>query len=79
MPTLIVFVAFIFGSWRLVAGARRRFQIEEDRDGLRIAGAVQASLVVAIVSANFLSVQITVPLWLLGGIAATLALESRRE
>ena len=43
------------------------FQASEDADGLRLAAAVQASLVVAIVSANFLSVQITVPLWLLGG------------
>jgi putative inorganic carbon (HCO3(-)) transporter len=77
VPTLLVFVGFIFGSWRLTARARRHFQAADDVDGLRIAAAVQASLVVAIVSANFLSVQITVPLWLLGGIAAVLALERR--
>jgi hypothetical protein len=39
-----------------------------------VTAAVQASLVVAIVSANFLSVQTSVPLWLLGGLAAVLAL-----
>jgi hypothetical protein len=32
--------------------------------------------VVAIVSANFLSVQITIPLWLLAGIAAVLAYQA---
>ena len=67
VPTLIAFLAFIAGSWRLTARARRRFEAHEDVDGLRLVAAVQASLVVAIVSANFLSVQITVPLWLLGG------------
>src|SRR4051794_14571556 len=75
VPTLAAFLAFIAGSWRLVARARRRFLAAEDADGLRLAASVQASLVVAIVSANFLSVQITVPLWLLGAIAAVLALE----
>jgi putative inorganic carbon (HCO3(-)) transporter len=75
VPTLAVFLAFIAGSWRLVARARRQFLVAEDVDGLRLATAVQASLVVAIVAANFLSVQITAPLWLLGGIAAVLALQ----
>jgi O-antigen ligase len=76
IPTLAVFLAFIAGSWRLTARARRAFQADEDRDGLRIAAATQASLVAAIVSANFLSVQITAPIWLLGGIAAVLALSA---
>src|SRR3954452_994710 len=75
VPTLAVFVAFIAGSWRLVARARRRFLAADDKDGVRLTAAVQASLVVAIVSANFLSVQITAPLWLLGAIAAVLAFE----
>src|SRR3954469_5413845 len=75
VPTLAAFLAFIAGSWRLVARARRQFLVAEDVDGLRLATAVQASLVVAIVAANFLSVQITAPLWLLGGIAAVLALQ----
>ena len=73
VPTLIAFIALIFGSWRLLARARVRFQVSETTsDGLRIVAATQASLVVAIVSANFLSVQITIPLWLLAGIAAVL-------
>jgi putative inorganic carbon (HCO3(-)) transporter len=72
LPTFVAFIALIFGSWRLLARARTRFRDIDDRDGLRIVAATQASLVVAIVSANFLSVQITIPLWLLAGIAAVL-------
>lgn len=77
LPTLIAFVAFLAGSWRLTVRARRRMQMADDADGLRLVAAVQAALVAAIVSANFLSVQITVPMWLLGGIAAVLAYERR--
>jgi putative inorganic carbon (HCO3(-)) transporter len=76
VPTLIAFIALIVGSWRLLARARARFRERDDRDGLRIVAATQASLVVAIVSANFLSVQITIPLWLLAGIAAVLAYQA---
>jgi O-antigen ligase len=75
IPTLLAFLAFIVSSWVLTSRARRRFLVLEDQDGLRVTAAVQASLVVAIVSANFLSVQTSVPLWLLGGLAAVLALE----
>jgi putative inorganic carbon (HCO3(-)) transporter len=70
LPTLAVFLVFIAGSWRLVSAARRRAILADDREGVRLASAIQASLVVAVVSANFLSVQIMVPLWLLGGLAA---------
>jgi O-antigen ligase len=76
VPTLIAFIALIFGSWRLLARARFRFRERGDQDGLRIVAATQASLVVAIVSANFLSVQITIPLWLLAGVAAVLAYQA---
>lgn len=75
VPTLAAFSAYILACWLLAARARRRFQALGDTDGLRATTAVQASLVVAIVAANFLSVQTTVPLWLLGGLAAVLALE----
>jgi O-antigen ligase len=77
VPTLLAFLAFIGGSWALTSRARRQFLVVDDTDGLRVTAAVQASLVVAIVSANFLSVQTSVPLWLLGGLAAVLALEGR--
>ena len=74
VPTLLAFLAFIGGSWALTSRARRQFEVADDADGLRLTAAVQASLVVAIVSANFLSVQTSVPLWLLGGLAAVLAM-----
>lgn len=74
IPMLLAFLAFVAGSWQLSRTAVRRFRADHDADGVRLAGAVQAALVVAIVSANFLSVQITAPLWLLGGLAAVLAL-----
>jgi hypothetical protein len=74
VPTLLAFLAFIGGSWRLTGRARKQFMVQEDADGLRLTATVQASLVVAIVSANFLSVQTSVPLWLLGGLAAVLAM-----
>jgi O-antigen ligase len=77
VPTLLAFLWFLGGSWLLTSRARRQFLVAEDADGLRITAAVQASLVVAIVSANFLSVQTTVPMWLLGGLAAVLAFEGR--
>jgi O-antigen ligase len=77
VPTLLAFLAFLGVSWRLTARARRQFLVAEDADGLRVTAAVQASLVVAIVSANFLSVQTTVPMWLLGALAAVLAFEGR--
>jgi O-antigen ligase len=74
VPTLVSFLAFLAASWRLAARAHRRYAAADDRDGLRLTAAVQASLVVAIVSAGFLSVQTSVPVWLLSGLAAVLAL-----
>jgi putative inorganic carbon (HCO3(-)) transporter len=79
IPTLLAFLAFVGGSWALTVRARRQFEVAEDADGLRLTAAVQASLVVAIVSANFLSVQTSVPLWLLGGLAAVLAIPPPSE
>jgi putative inorganic carbon (HCO3(-)) transporter len=79
VPTLLAFLAFIGGSWALTSRARRQFEVVDDADGLRVTAAVQASLVVAIVSANFLSVQTSVPLWLLGGLAAVLAMSRPQD
>ena len=66
-------LAFLAGSWHLLTLARRYAWACEDAEGARLATATQASLVVALVAANFLSVQITVPLWLLGAMAAAIA------
>ena len=67
------FIAFLFGSWRLLIVARRHAIAHDDETGARLATAAQASFIVAVVAANFLSVQITVPLWLLGAMAAAAA------
>jgi putative inorganic carbon (HCO3(-)) transporter len=74
IPTFLAFVAFLAGSWALASRAQRRYRLAEDDEGRQLTTAVQASLVVAIVAAGFLSVQITAPIWLLGGLAAVLAL-----
>ena len=50
MPTLLAFLAFVGGSWALTSRARRQSLVAEDADGLRLTAAVQASLVVAIMS-----------------------------
>lgn len=71
-PALVAFMLFLVGTWRLARRARERSKADGDVDGQRLALAVQASLVVALTSANFLSVQIAVPLWLLGGLAVVL-------
>ena len=72
-PALIAFLAFIGGSWWLVGTARREALTDGDREGAQLASAVQASLIVTIVSASFLSVQVAAPFWLLGGLATALA------
>ena len=39
-----------------------------------LASAIQGGLVVAVTAANFLSVQITAPMWVLAGLAAVVSL-----
>jgi putative inorganic carbon (hco3(-)) transporter len=67
------FIAFLAGSWALLRLARRHSVERGDDEGVRLVTATQASMVVALVAASFLSVQVTVPLWLLGAMAAVLA------
>ena len=69
----LALLAFVAGSWVLARRALARSEAAGDRDGRRLAIAIQAALVVAAVSACFLSVQLAIPLWLLGGLAAVLA------
>ena len=45
----------------------------DDRDGRRLATAMQASLLVAIVAGAFLSEQLTTPFWLIGALATVVA------
>lgn len=66
---MIAFVAFLGGTWRLLGRARRISEAEVDVEGSRLATALQATLIVAIVSGMFLSEQLTVPFWLIGALA----------
>ena len=67
---LAAFLAFLGGSWMTLARQRRASQRARDPGGSRLATALQASLLVAIVGALFLSEQLTIPFWLIGAFAA---------
>jgi O-antigen ligase len=75
VPALIIFLIYVIGTWQMLLRAYRENKRRGDETGVRLATAAQASLVAAIVSANFLSVQLTIPLWLVGGIAVVLSSE----
>jgi putative inorganic carbon (hco3(-)) transporter len=70
---LIGFVGFLGSSWRLLARGRRRAISIGDRDGRRLATAMQASLIVALVAGAFLSEQFTTPFWMIGALATVVA------
>ena len=72
LPALVAFLLFLAGTWAHARRALDRSRADGDIEGRRLALAVQSSLVVGIASACFLSVQIAVPLWLLGGLAVVL-------
>jgi putative inorganic carbon (HCO3(-)) transporter len=70
---LAFFVAYIVGSWLMLARFRTMSVLDADGDGVRLATALQAAFVVAIVGACFLSQQLALPLWLVGALAAAIA------
>ena len=69
----IGFVGFLASSWRLLARGRKRAVSIGDRAGRRLATAMQASLIVAIVAGAFLSEQFTAPFWMIGALATVVA------
>jgi putative inorganic carbon (HCO3(-)) transporter len=73
IPALLLFIAYLAGAWTLLRRVQRRAARHDDTDERRLATALQASFVIAIVSATFLSEQLTSPFWLLGGLAVVLA------
>lgn len=73
LGALAAFLLFLGGTWRLARRAYERSARGGDLDGRRRALALQASLVVAMASGCFLSVQIAAPFWLLGGLAVVLS------
>ena len=76
---LLAFLAFIVGTWRLAARARRAALRDADSDSAALGSALQAGLLFSLVSALFLSTQVGAPLWLLGGLAAVLAYDVGAE
>jgi putative inorganic carbon (hco3(-)) transporter len=70
---LVLFIAYIVASWGMLGRYRRTSVLMADRDGARLATALQAAFVVAIVGAFFLSQQLALPLWLVGALAAALS------
>lgn len=73
IPALLLFVVYLAGSWTLLRRVQRRAARHEDTDEQRLATALQAAFIIAIVSATFLSEQLTSPFWLLGGLTVVLA------
>jgi putative inorganic carbon (HCO3(-)) transporter len=73
IPALLLFIAYLGTTWLLLRAAQARAALEADEDLKRLATALQAALVIGIVSATFLSEELTSPLWLLGGLAVVLA------
>jgi O-antigen ligase len=69
-----LFICFLASSWGALRSARRAALRIGDRDGRRLADALTASFVWTLVSAVFVSRQLSIPIWLIAGLAGSLAL-----
>jgi O-antigen ligase len=79
VPALALFLAYLVGAWNLLARVQRIAREREDVDARRLATALQSALLIAIVSATFLSEELTSPFWLIGGLAAVLVRVAVRD
>jgi putative inorganic carbon (hco3(-)) transporter len=79
LPALVLFVAYLVMVWTLLRRTQRQAKKEDDLEGRRLATALQASWIIAVVSATFLSEELSSPFWLLGGLAVVLARDSARR
>lgn len=70
---LAAFLAFLAITWRLLNQAHRRAKAEGDVQRARLANALQATMVIVLVSSCFLSAQVQIPFWLIGGLATAVA------
>lgn len=73
IPAILLFLLYLVLSWRTLRGVEKSAIRHGDLERRRLATAFQASLIVAIVSATFLSEQLTAPLWLLPALGLVLA------
>ena len=79
---LVAFLTYLAGSWTLLTRGRRQALAAGDQAQARLATALQASFVVAVVSGAFLSQQLALPFWLIGALATAVAVTigpARRE
>ena len=70
---LTFFLAFLLMTWRLLTGAHKRAKAEGDVKRVRLTTALQATMVVVVVSSAFISAQVQIPFWLIGGLATAVA------
>jgi putative inorganic carbon (HCO3(-)) transporter len=68
---LALFLAMMGAAWSLLTQAEREARRRGDPEAMRIAAAIKGSLLVAAVSAIFLSEQVTAPIWLACALAAS--------
>jgi len=68
---LALFLAMMAAAWSALTRAEREARGRGDEEAARFAAAVKGSLLVAAVSAIFLSEQVTVPIWLACALAAS--------
>lgn len=73
VPALLLFAAYLATAWHLLRRVQHRAAADEDDDARRLATALQAALLFAIVAGTFISVQLMPPFWLLGALAVVLA------
>jgi O-antigen ligase len=76
---MVFFLAYLWVSWRSLRRSRRTAVLDGDDEGVRLSTALHAAFVVAVVGAFFLSQQLALPLWLIGALAAALALSTEPE
>jgi O-antigen ligase len=67
---LLTFLGFLGSTWVLLLRADRLARVREDVDGRRLSAAMQGTFIVAVVSATFISAELTMPFWIIGGLAA---------
>lgn len=73
IPALLLFFLYLGLSWSELRRVQKIADRRGDVERRRLATTLQASLVVAIVSATFLSEQLTSPFWLIPALALVLA------